>query len=453
METRNKPESRTFTALEYQDAYGTAASPGPIEQLATVVYTNRPLLFLGCSLKSDRTVESLKVVHKQNPFLVHYAVLAAPLRVANLEVRARELAEVGIHALWYVPRCFEQIAEMVDQLVAQIAFTAVLLPTPVRTSPSMRPPKRLSEAPPAPPGDDWQLGPTLDALLTDRLVFFLGAGVHPDRLTGTEFYEELCRMAGVPWPSRDRADVAQHITDLRVDRGRHELNENVKYLIETHYGEPRRVHEVVAALPSRLSKHCKEPLLVLTTNYDCALELALERAGEAYQLFIYRPEGAHAGQFLLRNPDGSERAIVVPAAVEEVTTARIVVVKLNGGLDPLGHWVPPSFAVASQDFEELSTRLPAVLPQVVWDRLRRSSLLFWGHGLREPDVRSLVRHMRKDPSRGGIASWAIRLKPSDLEFWKHAMGIEVLDVELSHYLDAFEAELATRVAPAVSGAL
>ncbi len=77
------PDSLVFTGIEYEKGYGDIdRNPGPIERLATVIYTNRPLLFLGCSLETDRTLTSLENVYARNPYIGHYAVLAAVFRTS-----------------------------------------------------------------------------------------------------------------------------------------------------------------------------------------------------------------------------------------------------------------------------------------------------------------------------------------------------------------------------------
>jgi hypothetical protein len=45
--------------------------------LALINFTNRPLLFLGCSLDKDRTVTVLKEIHNRLPTPTHYAVMEA----------------------------------------------------------------------------------------------------------------------------------------------------------------------------------------------------------------------------------------------------------------------------------------------------------------------------------------------------------------------------------------
>ena len=54
-----------------------AAAQGRVGSLAWVLFTNRPLLFLGCSLERDRTVHVLRSIQQQLPSLTYYAVMGA----------------------------------------------------------------------------------------------------------------------------------------------------------------------------------------------------------------------------------------------------------------------------------------------------------------------------------------------------------------------------------------
>ena len=435
------PNSRTFTAVEYKENYGNTENPGKLEQIATVLYTNRPLLFVGCSLMTDRTLASLKLVHARNPYLIHYAILAAPLSTQRLDERCRELEAAGIRPLWYRPRAYARVAEIVDKLVNLTAMDEV----------SEGRPQDFAHEPrsPTPPLEWWPDIPVEDAvqaLLEDRLALFLGAAVHPRRMLGNEFYAALSREAGVSWPSRDRTDVAQHIAELDRQLGHRRLAETIERLLAEHYTQPSHVHHLLARLPGLLGDRRKKPLLILTTNYDTVLETMFEEVGEPYHLFMYQHHGAYAGRFLRRDPDGREYAIRVPTAVSDLSGARTIIVKLNGGLDPAARWRPASFVVASTDFEELSTRIPNVLPQVIWARLRECSVLFWGHGLREPDVRALTRRLRQQPERAQVPSWAVQLFGADAEYWRDVAGIEIVNADLGVYVQRFETVLRRRLA-------
>jgi tetratricopeptide (TPR) repeat protein len=91
------PQSRIFTKTSYDRAYRRWL------RLLLANVARSPLLFLGCSLTTDRTVQVLKdLVRRRETLLRHYALLPAPGSDAELRARTQELSEgTNIDAIWY----------------------------------------------------------------------------------------------------------------------------------------------------------------------------------------------------------------------------------------------------------------------------------------------------------------------------------------------------------------
>ena len=74
---------RILTRTEYERSYGV---PGqryidavpPLHVLIRLIMTNRPLLFLGCSLNADRITGFLNDAYQQYRQLLHYAIVEQP---------------------------------------------------------------------------------------------------------------------------------------------------------------------------------------------------------------------------------------------------------------------------------------------------------------------------------------------------------------------------------------
>jgi SIR2-like domain len=436
-----EPRSLVFTGIEYEKGYGDIDNPGPVERLATVIYTNRPLLFLGCSLETDRTLASLENVYKRNHYVGHYAVLAGYFRTSRRDERLSRLEAAGIRPLWYHPGQHGDIAVLLDALVRRTAVDEL----PVsRTSRRAAVPSGVSavgtiQSSKAKSGrwrdlTDRRIKSVADRLIDGKLVFFVGSAVHSRRMHGQQFYEVLWQQTGIEWPTVDRTDVAQYLADLDRDK----LSKLCTRLINTHYAVPDKTHHYLAALSRRLRPLGHAPLMILTTNYDYAMEAAFDAAGEPYHLFVYNHSGPYAGRFLHRDPDGHEFAIRTPAAIGGPLKDPAII-KLNGGVDLLRRW-QETFVVASSDFEELSTRIPDVVPQVVWEALLTRAMLFLGHGLREPDVRSLIRRRHREHAP---TSWALQLPKADTKFWR-AAGVELIEADITAFLSRLESALASR---------
>ena len=437
-----EPKTFTFTALEYDMSYGNRkrGTRGVLTQLGNVIYTNRPLLFLGCSLETDRTLKVLRQVAKQNPYLTHYAVLAAPTTDATRQRRRDALARAGIVPLWFIPGKFEQIDRLLDQLVEQAAtelappddpasFDSVK-PRPVNYTTiarGIRPPSV-----PSPELTEPHIREVARAMAEHRVAFVLGAAVHLNPLLGNPFYEELGKRFGIPYSARSRSDVAEILND---PTRRPVLSDAIADMIAKHVQNPWVTHKLIAALAQRPLENPDDRLITFTTNYDDVLERTFTAAGVPYHLFLYQADGPLAGRFLHRSTAGQLRAVMNPNGLYKLDDGAPVIVKLNGGLDPLRE-VRSRFAVASRDFVELACRIPAALPRVIRQSLGSRSLLFLGHGLREIDLREFARYARTQ--RGDRPSWAVQNKKADTDvaYWDDVCGVNIREADLDSYVMA-----------------
>ncbi|HTV18325.1 MAG TPA: SIR2 family protein, partial [Polyangiaceae bacterium] len=75
--------ARSFTKREYDLHYDEKRSG--MGSLVRLMFTSRPLLFLGCSLKTDRTVKILRALHDELAALTHYAIVEAPHDAAQFQ--------------------------------------------------------------------------------------------------------------------------------------------------------------------------------------------------------------------------------------------------------------------------------------------------------------------------------------------------------------------------------
>ncbi|MFO0697875.1 MAG: SIR2 family protein [Nitrospira sp.] len=430
----------TFTALEYDESYGSLerGTRGVLTELGNVIYTNRPLLFLGCSLEKDRTLAVLQQVASQNRYLTHYAVLAAPKTGTALEQRRDVLKWAGIVPLWFMPGQFEQIAVLLDRLLER-ATTDDVNPDAAEDFDRTKPPNiyyttvaSALQGPKRPSGEltEPHIRKVARAIAQGELSFFLGAGVHHGGLLGNQFYKELSSRFKVSFSDRNRAYVAEQLDDLI---GKPKLSDAIADMISSCLNDPWLTHKMITSLAKKPPADAERRLIVFTTNYDDVLERTLAAAGVAYHLILYQPDGPHAGRFLHRSVTGRIRVILDPMGMYKLDDAAPVVVKLNGGLDPLRE-VRGRFAVTSRDFIVCASRIPAALPRVIRHSLRTRSLLFLGHGLLEANVREFARYARKQ--RRDRPSWAVLNPKRDVDYWLDVCGVEIREADLDTYLMA-----------------
>lgn len=89
--------SLILTKEKYEEVYG---KDTPFKQALMTVFGSKQLLFLGCSLKNDRTMELYKEAKKTNK-VYSYAFVQKPNDVKKAQERSRELSNLLIHPIWY----------------------------------------------------------------------------------------------------------------------------------------------------------------------------------------------------------------------------------------------------------------------------------------------------------------------------------------------------------------
>lgn len=103
-----------FTRKQYDVAY---AKDGALMKELPLWFQNKKLLFLGCSLAMDKTMEVLQQVTADNPGLAHFAIL--PCRSGDVERRCTEMGKLGISAIFYPESCHEAVRVILERLLEE----------------------------------------------------------------------------------------------------------------------------------------------------------------------------------------------------------------------------------------------------------------------------------------------------------------------------------------------
>jgi predicted ATPase len=173
------PGERVLTLSEYRAHYGKSktkinfhlAIPHVLELMVT-----RPMLFLGCSLKQDRTGQIIRQLANRNPTFRHFAILEYPENQAKYQESIDELSLANIRPIWYPRKQHEKIEQI-------LAFLAEKVPEPLRLvkkkAPETLPAKRSTFI-----GRKAEQKDLRERILNFRLVTVVGApGAGKTRLT------------------------------------------------------------------------------------------------------------------------------------------------------------------------------------------------------------------------------------------------------------------------------
>jgi serine/threonine-protein kinase len=306
---------------------------------------------------------------------------------------------------------------------------------------------------------DNQCRAVAQAMLAGRLVPLLGGGVNLcGRPRGSQWGPDERR-----WPP-DRIDLATHLADafeyptedvqelprvsqyVAVMRGLGPLYDELHQVLDADY-PPGPVHRLLAALPAALREAGAPHQLIVTTNYDSALEQAFLDAGEEFDVVSYVVAGPDRGKFRHLRPDGTAEVIDVPNtyASELSLEQRTAILKLHGQVDRNPERDRESFVVTEDDYLDFlgPTDLVNLVPVGLAARLRRSHFLFLGYGMRDWNFRLILNRLWGD-QKLSYRSWAVHGAPAPVEreFWRQR-DVDVLELSLGEFVEALQEQVAT----------
>jgi DNA-binding SARP family transcriptional activator len=302
----------------------------------------------------------------------------------------------------------------------------------------------LEPTPRQPPVDD-HLGDVVKALLSGRLVTVLSGSVAPANggLPGAEAVATHLATR-FDCPAEHCHDLARVAEWVALTQGVGPLYDELHELFDRDY-EPGGAQLLVAETAALLRERGVARQLVLTTNFDHTLERAFADAGDELDIVFYLALGGHRGKFVHISSDGSSTVVELPNAYTGLSLdTRTVLLKIHGQVDrrPEREW--ESFAVSEDDHIEYlaQAEVAGAVPVTLAAKLRRSHFVFLGYPLREWSLRVFL-HRVWGRERVSYRSWAVVPGADRLEreLWRQR-GIDVFDVPLDEYLDAFRRRLA-----------
>lgn len=109
------PNRCILSKNQYDDAYGNGSlnMQKPIPKVLAYHYKNSSLLFLGCSLSNDRTVQVFKTIKQglgeEEETKQHFSIEQTPESLDKIAQRNAELAKLGITPIWFEKERYELV--------------------------------------------------------------------------------------------------------------------------------------------------------------------------------------------------------------------------------------------------------------------------------------------------------------------------------------------------------
>ena len=290
-----------------------------------------------------------------------------------------------------------------------------------------------------------------------RVVPLLGAGVNlcdrPENQAweqghflpnGYELAKYLAGISNFP----EQADMnLLRVSQYMVARdGLGPLYDELRKLFNANY-PPTPVHTFFATLPAKLRElGTPQYPVILTTNYDDALERAFDTANEPYDVIWYIADREPRGKFWHRPPGGTEPKVIErPNSYDGLAVdERTVILKIHGAVDRQDA-DRDSYVITEDHYIDYLTKTDVgqLIPAELLVKLTRSRFLFLGYSMQDWNLR-VILHRIWGQQPLSYKSWAIQKDPNEIEreLW-HARGVDVLDIPLEEYVSdlggAFEA--------------
>lgn len=301
-------------------------------------------------------------------------------------------------------------------------------------------------------------------LLAGRVVPFLGAGAN---LCGRPQGEQFRRGQYLPsgrelaelLATESRYPVPGDLDLLRVSQyvgavlGEGTLYEYLHTTFDADY-PPTALHRFLASMSAMLRARSVAAPLILTTNYDDALERAFAEREEPYELLWYEAKrGKTCGRFIHRSEKGSVAVTRANEYAALTAGERAVILKLHGAIDR-NSGDGDSYVITEDHYIDYVTRgdMRNHIPITVRDQMVDAHFLFLGYSLRDWNLRVILQRIWGS-ARLDRKSWAIQLEQpearlSEIEqkLWAARGDVDLLYVPLDEYVSRLSAQVDARAA-------
>jgi hypothetical protein len=261
---------------------------------------------------------------------------------------------------------------------------------------------------------------------------------------GGELAEYLAHVFDAPEELGLGSDLLRVSQFVDATDGSGELYQKLHRIFDLDY-PPGPLHAFLAELAPSLREAGNGMQVILTTNYDDALERAFEARAEAFDLITYIVSSPKEfrGRFMHRPPGEQGRVIESANDYKDLNLQeRTVILKLHGAVRrQLETWKEDNYVITEDDYIEYLSRmnLEELLPQAVTSRLRNSHFLFLGYSMRDWNLRVMLHRIWGEQELE-YPSWAIQNDPDEMEqaVWAKR-NVEILKLELGDYVEQLRA--------------
>jgi hypothetical protein len=314
----------------------------------------------------------------------------------------------------------------------------------------------------APPPNDAHYEDVLRQMVDEgNLVLFLGSQMAAGRASALEGPPSLPDASQLAAALADRfgmnqtrprlPEIAQYVY---VTKGRPDLYRALRELLKADC-EPGPVHRFLARFPRTLEELGLEKRyqLIVSTNFDGALEQAFDDEMEPYDLAVYMASGPDKGKFVHFPFEGDPQPIDVPNEYwrlplgDDLEVKRTLIVKIHGAVDGNVGGYPwrGNYVITEDHYIDYLSKSPItqIIPAQVLDKLKESHCLFLGYPVCDWTLRVFLKRIWEGSL--GATSWAVEPDPDVLaeKLWTRS-NVDLYTADLGVYIDLLRERLSSR---------
>jgi SIR2-like domain len=300
----------------------------------------------------------------------------------------------------------------------------------------------MSVLPVPQPGGIPPYGAIIKALRSGKAIPFLGAGASLiGRQNGDATYlpsgSDLARALAKDsqFPSTNEADLTDlsKVSSYYVDVSSRDL---LRQELRSVFADRRYVCNGL----HRFLVSIADNMMVVTTNYDTLLERAFIDAGKPYDLVVYPADNEdYANAIFWWRHGSNDPELLKPQDIDIEDLGKTnVIYKMHGSVrQEVDKW--DSFVITEEDYIDFLSRMESAVPSAFSAYFGTRSFLFLGYGLKDWNLRLLLRKIRRKtddhPRKSQPTSWAMQLDPSalDRQLWEKR-GVNIYNVRLEDFV-------------------
>ena len=267
----------------------------------------------------------------------------------------------------------------------------------------------------------------------------------------------LTKATRIANPPEALTSIASYFERLE---GRKDLWELLKQVIASKR-TPTRTHKLLArACNYHLQRKGAGDYLIITTNYDCLMETALDDPSSRVPYVVLTTRKGDS-KVLIRCSETVENREVLrnrywnksyPSdfVLSNRSQSLVIIYKIHGCLHPDFAFEDEGLVISDNDYVDYVSQMSkiGIIPATVSELMRDKRLWFLGYSLSDWNVRSIyetVKH-KSDPDGKNIKDYSVMYSVGDFEsLFFEKNNITIFQASLNEFVDGITSSLPTGV--------